>query len=79
MVTHESPSCHRYGFEYLDVLAELMGAKLIVHGHQHVHYSDTLKNGIEVFGTPISGVIDLKDNALNTRRDCENTFSIRYS
>jgi len=59
LITHEAPSCHRYGFEDLDILAEMMGAKLIVHGHHHVHYTDTLESGVEVFGAPISGVIDL--------------------
>lgn len=60
LVTHEAPSCHRYGFETLDLLAQRLGAKLIVHGHHHEHYIDRLPSGIKVFGTPIKGVVDLE-------------------
>ncbi|MDX8389475.1 MAG: metallophosphoesterase [Mariprofundaceae bacterium] len=50
LVTHEAPSCHRNGFAVLDELAEMLGARLIVHGHHHQQYSDVLANGIAVVG-----------------------------
>jgi len=64
LVTHEAPSCHQHGFDELDLLAEMMGARLIVHGHHHRHYIDRLPNGIKVFGTPIQGVIDFQGNVV---------------
>lgn len=50
LVTHEAPSCHRYGFKEIDLLAEAMGAKLIVHGHHHEPYRSEIAGGIEVIG-----------------------------
>lgn len=68
LVTHEAPSCHRHGYEDLDLLAEMMGVKLIVHGHHHKYYTSKLDNGIQVFGTPIQGVVDLKGNVITRRK-----------
>lgn len=50
LVTHEAPSCHTYGFDDLDLLAEMMGVKAIVHGHHHETYAGTLPCGIPVVG-----------------------------
>lgn len=38
LVVHEAPSCHPHGFEAIDLLAEAMGARWVVHGHHHVDY-----------------------------------------
>lgn len=35
LITHEAPSCHKYGFFALDILADAMGVKKIFHGHHH--------------------------------------------
>lgn len=35
LVTHEAPGYHPYGFEILDTLAQSMGVKVVIHGHQH--------------------------------------------
>lgn len=35
LITHEAPGYHRNGFSILDTLAQSMGAKVLVHGHQH--------------------------------------------
>lgn len=35
LVTHEAPGYHPNGFELLDTLAQVMGARVVVHGHQH--------------------------------------------
>jgi len=59
LLTHEAPSCHRHGFEELDLLAEVMGAKLIVHGHHHSHYNACLESGIRVCGAPLRGVVNI--------------------
>jgi hypothetical protein len=50
LVTHEAPSCHRYGVAAIDRLAEQAGARLIVHGHHHESYTAKLANGIGVRG-----------------------------
>ncbi|CAO3460800.1 Metallophosphoesterase [Azospirillum argentinense] len=50
LVTHEAPSCHRYGFMAIDTLAEAAGARLIIHGHHHRSYEDVLPSGIRVRG-----------------------------
>lgn len=59
LVTHEAPSCHRHGFEDIDLIAECMGASLIVHGHHHEDYHETLGSGIEVIGTGKAGLISI--------------------
>lgn len=59
LVTHEAPSCHRHGFEELDLLAEIMGVKHIIHGHHHLHYNAHLESGISVSGAPLRGVVDI--------------------
>jgi len=50
LVLHEAPSCHKHGFSVLDDLAEVLGVRLIVHGHHHTQYADVLGNGIPVVG-----------------------------
>ena len=50
LVTHEAPSCHRYGFEEIDFLAEMLGVKLVVHGHHHERYDAVLPSGVQVLG-----------------------------
>ena len=60
LVTHEAPSCHRYGFAVIDQLAEHMGARLIVHGHHHIDYVDTVNGGkTQVRGVGLRGIADL--------------------
>ncbi|WFU11548.1 metallophosphoesterase (plasmid) [Rhizobium sp. CB3090] len=50
LITHEAPSSRRLGFCEIDDLAEIMGVKLIVHGHHHETYRSELPNGIRVIG-----------------------------
>ncbi len=50
LVTHEAPSSHPHGFAVIDRLAEISGARLIVHGHHHRSYAATLASGIRVRG-----------------------------
>jgi predicted phosphodiesterase len=45
LVTHEAPSCHKYGFAGLDELARGLRVKLIVHGHHHTSYVDQIDDG----------------------------------
>lgn len=56
-MTHEAPSCHRYGVEALDVLAKMMGAQCIFHGHHHAYYKAHLESGIKVCGAHLQGVV----------------------
>jgi len=64
LVTHESPRHQEKGFDALADLGKGMGVELIVHGHLHDHYKDLLGNGIQVFGTPMAGVIDINGRLL---------------
>jgi predicted phosphodiesterase len=50
LISHEAPSCHRHGFAVIDELAEMVGARLIVHGHHHESYMAKLPGGIQVCG-----------------------------
>lgn len=42
LVTHEAPSSHELGFAKIDELAEMLGVKIIVHGHHHENTWQTL-------------------------------------
>jgi len=65
LVTHEAPSCHRFGFRIFDQLAEVMGIKLAFHGHHHEHYSATICDGrVLVHGVGEAGVSDEQGNVL---------------
>jgi predicted phosphodiesterase len=59
LVTHEAPSCHPHGFKEIDLLAQVMGVKVAVHGHHHdaLDYSrawDTL--GFKAYGVGFCGI-----------------------
>lgn len=65
LVTHEAPSCHRYGFKALDELAQALGVKTMFHGHHHEQYSNTICSGrIGVHGVGKAGVTDERGNVL---------------
>ncbi|WP_198244449.1 metallophosphoesterase family protein [methane-oxidizing endosymbiont of Gigantopelta aegis] len=66
LVTHEAPSCHRYGFEVIDELAEAIGAQAIFHGHHHEYYRDSVNNNIQVTGVAIGRVVNLAGDELMT-------------
>jgi len=57
LITHEAPSSHRYGHAVIDDLAEVLGAKVIVHGHLHQDYTATLPNGINVISLAKAGAL----------------------
>jgi len=67
LVCHEAPSCHRYGYQVIDELAQAIGATQIVHGHHHIYYQGTLANGISVTGTSIGGIVNLSGKQLISR------------
>lgn len=54
LVTHEAPSTHEHGFAVIDELARAGGARLIVHGHHHRSYTETLPGGLVVRGLGIA-------------------------
>lgn len=59
LVTHEAPSCHRYGFKEIDDLAEALGVKAVFHGHHHEQYTKSIVNGkILVHGVAKAGISD---------------------
>lgn len=65
LVTHEAPSCHRYGFQELDALARALRVKTVVHGHHHEQYSRKIcSDRIVVHGVAKAGVCDEHGNVL---------------
>lgn len=65
LVTHEAPSCHRFGFKELDDLAAALETKAVFHGHHHEHYTKTICQGkITVNGVGRAGVSDEEGNIL---------------
>lgn len=64
LVTHEAPSCHRYGFKQLDELAEALGVNTVFHGHHHEQYSATICRSIVVHGVGEAGVSDEDGNVV---------------
>lgn len=62
LVTHEAPSCHKFGFDVIDELARAMGVKKIFHGHHHELYVDSVNEDTTVYGVDIRGVVDLAGN-----------------
>jgi len=58
LITHEAPSCHKYGQVVLDDLAEAMGVKRHFHGHHHIAYQTDWVNGVTVHGIARCGVVN---------------------
>ena len=59
LITHEAPGYHPNGFELLDVLAESMGAKVVVHGHQHDRLDSSIRwesQGFRSHGVGLRGI-----------------------
>jgi predicted phosphodiesterase len=65
LVTHEAPSCHRYGFAALDELAHAIGAQHIFHGHQHEYYNNRVHKEIAVTGVAKAAVVNLLGQQLS--------------
>jgi hypothetical protein len=68
LVTHEAPGYHANGFEILDTLAQSMGARVTVHGHQHDRLDSSdrwAQQGFKSFGVGLRGItsIDVEGNA----------------
>lgn len=68
LITHEAPGYHPYGFDLLDTLAQAMGVKVTVHGHQHDQIDSSsvwATQGFKSFGCGLRGIsaIDLDGNA----------------
>lgn len=79
LVTHEAPSCHRYGFKELDELALALGVKTVVHGHHHEHYSKRICGSkIAVHGVGKAGVSDEEGNSLIQGKQDEQSRGRRW-
>lgn len=68
LVTHEAPGYHANGFEILDTLAQSMGARVTVHGHQHDRLDSSdrwAQQGFKSFGVGLRGItsIDVEGSA----------------
>lgn len=57
LVTHEAPSCHRYGFAAIDSLARAGGAHTVIHGHHHDDY-EANGLGFRTVGVGLRGLVD---------------------
>jgi len=72
LVLHEAPSCHRYGVSALDDLAEVLGVRLIVHGHHHSQYTARLDSGIAVVGLGLAQLATLDLDAFRAANDADD-------
>jgi predicted phosphodiesterase len=62
LIVHEAPSCHPNGFEAIDLLAQTMGVRWVVHGHHHdaLDYRAHRKAlGFEAIGVGFRGITTL--------------------
>lgn len=63
LVTHEAPSCHKYGFQTLDLLAQVMGVRTLFHGHHHINldYPGCEQSlGFHAYGVGLRAIIDMR-------------------
>ncbi|MFG6488238.1 metallophosphoesterase [Roseateles sp. BYS78W] len=67
LATHEAPGegHHPYGFDILVTLAQVMGARIIIHGHQHDARRTDVK-GVKCIGVGLRGVTAVDANG-NTK------------
>ncbi len=86
LITHEAPGYHPNGFELLDTLAQVMGAKVVVHGHHHDRLDSSYRwalQGFRSYGVGLRGVtaIDEEGNAkviVPGELDEQRNFRQRY-
>lgn len=67
LVVHEAPSCHPYGFEAIDLLAQAMGVRWVLHGHHHdsLDYSAHRERmGFSAIGVGFRGVTTLENRVI---------------
>ena len=67
LVTHEAPSCHPYGFEAIDELAQALGVSRLFHGHHHdsLDYSGwEARLGFRAYGVGFCGITDAQGTRL---------------
>jgi predicted phosphodiesterase len=67
LVTHEAPSCHRYGFRAIDELARSLGVKKTFHGHNHDSLDYQAKwdeLGFSAYGVGLRGITDMQGAVL---------------
>jgi len=74
LVLHEAPSSDRHGYKALDDLAEMLGVRLILHGHHHRCYCQTLENGIAVVGLGLAQIARLNVNQFNQATNNKQIF-----
>lgn len=73
LVTHEAPSCNRYGWRAIDDLARALGVTHLFHGHLHEspdYSSEFARLGFQVHGVGFRGIsaIDTSGNVSLIRR-----------
>ncbi|MDO9151885.1 MAG: hypothetical protein Q7U33_10940, partial [Methylotenera sp.] len=76
LVAHEAPTCHPYGHNAVDNLAQAMKVKQSFHGHHHDrldYRSHDKKFGFSAYGVGLQGVSDIdgnmiKEGALDTHK-----------
>lgn len=67
LVTHEAPSCNRFGFAVIDRLARQMGVCAVFHGHHHDYYDYSPhfeRLGFETYSVGLRGVTALDGSVL---------------
>lgn len=67
LVTHEAPSCHRFGWQEIDRLGAAMRVTHLFHGHLHERpdYSrDFARMGFQVHGVGFRGISAIDDTGM---------------
>jgi len=77
LVSHEAPSCHRYGFEEIDLIAQVMGCHTVIHGHHHERSRGMVGN-IRVIGLDKAEILRV-DIALLAEADWEDRMTARIT
>jgi len=75
LVLHEAPTSDRHGFKALDDLAVELGVRLIVHGHHHRCYCETLENGIAVVGLGLAQIVRMNITSFQRAMTNEDIFN----
>lgn len=67
LVTHEAPSCNKFGFSAIDRLVRHMGVKKLFHGHHHDTYNyrpHYERMGFEAYAVGYRGVTNLAGESI---------------
>jgi predicted phosphodiesterase len=79
LVTHEAPSCHRYGFGAIDELAKALGVKQAFHGHHHDsldYRKHWARLKLQAYGVGLCGILDVDGRIIQAGK-CDQVRTTR--